>query len=340
MKTTAKIIAIIFLLGAGMWLTPQRAQAHYGITYQVFYDDLSPYGTWIYAPDYGYVWVPDAGPDFMPYSTAGNWTYSVYGWTWVSYYPWGWAPFHYGRWYFDNWYGWVWVPGTEWGPGWVAWSQCDGYYGWAPLTPHINITINFNLNLIPPHAWVFVPRMHFGLPGMDRYYVDRMHNDRYLHRSLFIAGTGTDRETNVRYYAGPSAREVAKVTGREIRPVEVRRNEQPGQSVRDDRNSVYDRSKTTPALKQERYTPQQQRVTPKQETVAPKQERVTPKPEQVAPKQERVTPSQDKKPQPNYKGNVNTNRQPAPPVRQKPQDSRGAKPEARQTGPSHTQPRN
>lgn len=317
MKTTAKMIAIIFLLGAGMWLAPQRAQAHYGITYQVFYDELSPYGTWVFAPDYGYVWVPDAGPGFMPYNTSGHWTFSVYGWTWVSYYPWGWAPFHYGRWYFDNWYGWVWVPGYEWGPGWVAWSQCDGYYGWAPLMPRVNITVNFNWFVIPVHSWVFVPRAHFGVPGMDRYYVNRDYNDRYLHRSTFIGGTGTDRETHVRYYAGPEARDVSKSTGREIRPVEVRR---------DDRNASYDRSKTTQVQKQERYTPPQQRVTPKRDNVAPKQER--------------VAPSQDKRTQSNYKGNVNANRQPAPPVRQKPQDSRGAKPEAREKGPSHTQPRN
>src|SRR5208283_5216658 len=40
-------------------------------TYQTFYDDLSPYGTWINYSPYGYVWAPNLGYDFTPYSTNG-----------------------------------------------------------------------------------------------------------------------------------------------------------------------------------------------------------------------------------------------------------------------------
>src|SRR5580698_2698570 len=55
------------------------------ISFQTFYDQLSPYGTWIQSPNYGYVWSPNAGPDFVPYSSAGNWQYSAdYGWIWNS----------------------------------------------------------------------------------------------------------------------------------------------------------------------------------------------------------------------------------------------------------------
>ena len=43
------------------------------VSYQSFYDDLAPYGTWVNYPGYGYVWMPNAGPDFMPYNTNGNW---------------------------------------------------------------------------------------------------------------------------------------------------------------------------------------------------------------------------------------------------------------------------
>jgi hypothetical protein len=57
------MIAMIFLLGAGTWLTTQTAQAHNGINVQVFYHDLRPYVTWVDSPDYGYVWVPDVDPD-------------------------------------------------------------------------------------------------------------------------------------------------------------------------------------------------------------------------------------------------------------------------------------
>src|SRR5688572_16631158 len=68
------------------------------ISYQQFYDDLSPYGQWINNPEFGHVWVPRLS-GFRPYYSNGHWAYTNYGWTWVSNYNWGWAPFHYGRWY-------------------------------------------------------------------------------------------------------------------------------------------------------------------------------------------------------------------------------------------------
>ncbi|HEV3324551.1 MAG TPA: DUF6600 domain-containing protein, partial [Puia sp.] len=46
------------------------------VSYQSFYDALSPYGQWINNPQYGYVWMPNVGPDFKPYSTNGNWVYT------------------------------------------------------------------------------------------------------------------------------------------------------------------------------------------------------------------------------------------------------------------------
>ena len=94
------------------------------VSYQDFYDELSPYGHWVDYPGQGYVWVPDAGADFRPYSTNGHWVWSDnYEWVWVSDYDWGWAPFHYGRWDNDPTYGWYWVPGYEWSPAWVAWRD-------------------------------------------------------------------------------------------------------------------------------------------------------------------------------------------------------------------------
>ena len=122
MKTYIKIIVLVFALFMGTCIVQQKASAQGGsVSFQVFYDDLSPYGTWVESPDYGYVWIPDAGPGFTPYATNGYWVYTNMGWTWVSNYPWGWAPFHYGRWYTDPYYGPIWVPDNEWGPGWVTW---------------------------------------------------------------------------------------------------------------------------------------------------------------------------------------------------------------------------
>lgn len=81
------------------------------VTYQVFYDNLQPYGTWIDYPGYGQVWHPQLAGDFRPYLTNGYWDFSTEGWMWISNYDWGWAPFHYGRWIYDDMYGWLWVPG-------------------------------------------------------------------------------------------------------------------------------------------------------------------------------------------------------------------------------------
>ncbi|MBK7028485.1 MAG: hypothetical protein IPH45_04430 [Bacteroidales bacterium] len=107
---------------------------HSSITFQSFYDELSPYGDWIYMPDYGYVWRPffDRPDAFRPYSSGGDWVYTEYGWTWVSDYSWGWAPFHYGRWQFDDYLGWMWLPGYDWAPAWVTWGSYGNYWGWAP----------------------------------------------------------------------------------------------------------------------------------------------------------------------------------------------------------------
>ncbi|NTW32065.1 MAG: hypothetical protein HGB12_05495, partial [Bacteroidetes bacterium] len=105
------------------------------VNFQTFYDDLSPYGYWIYNEN-GYVWIPEYGPNFSPYHTNGHWVFTNYGWTWVSQYNWGWAPFHYGRWIWDDIYGWEWIPGYDWAPAWVYWGQYNNYYGWAPMPPN------------------------------------------------------------------------------------------------------------------------------------------------------------------------------------------------------------
>ena len=62
------VVALVLVLGSS---ARQTASAQYyndrgDVTYQTFYDELSPYGRWVEYPEYGYVWVPDAGPDFQP----------------------------------------------------------------------------------------------------------------------------------------------------------------------------------------------------------------------------------------------------------------------------------
>src|SRR5665647_822816 len=141
------------------------------ITYQQFYDDLSPYGYWINYPGYGYCWIPNE-QGFRPYYTNGHWVYTNYGWTWVSNYNWGWAPFHYGRWMNNMDYGWIWVPGYEWAPAWVSWRGGGDNYGGAPLQPGMN---NY-MGSIPDYDWTFVPNRYINSPRINNYYINQSRN--------------------------------------------------------------------------------------------------------------------------------------------------------------------
>ncbi|MDO9260651.1 MAG: hypothetical protein Q7U08_01740, partial [Flavobacteriaceae bacterium] len=151
MKAPIKIFMLSVILFSSIWILPQKATAQISVSFQIFYDELSPYGTWVDYHDYGYVWIPDVEPGFTPYGTNGYWVYTYDGWTWVSNYSWGWAPFHYGRWLFDPIYGPMWVPDDEWGPGWVTWRSSNGYYGWAPIGPGISISIAYSSHYNVPY---------------------------------------------------------------------------------------------------------------------------------------------------------------------------------------------
>jgi hypothetical protein len=163
------------------------------LSYQSFYDQLSPYGSWINYPGYGYVWMPNAGPDFRPYSTNGNWIYTDAGWTWASNYSWGWAPFHYGRWFYEAGYGWMWLPGNEWAPAWVSWRGSGDYYGWAPMGPRISTDVALNSYNPPPNYWNFVPRQYIGNPGWHNYNVDVNRNVTIINNTTIINNYSGDR---------------------------------------------------------------------------------------------------------------------------------------------------
>ncbi len=79
------------------------AAAQETIDIDTFYDELDPYGEWVWHPRYGYVWLPeDVSPRWRPY-TVGRWTYTdEYGWYWDSNEPFAWAVYHYGRWGYDR----------------------------------------------------------------------------------------------------------------------------------------------------------------------------------------------------------------------------------------------
>ena len=152
------------------WVEPD-AQGY--VDNAVFYDRLSPHGSWTWTQGQ-YVWVP-RGVDrsWRPY-TRGRWVYTAAGWTWASEEPFGWATYHYGRWGYSDRMGWFWVPGNRWAPAWVAWRQDDDYLGWAPLPPTYDrggIDININIGNVPAYYWSVVPSRDFLAPDLDRYYV-------------------------------------------------------------------------------------------------------------------------------------------------------------------------
>lgn len=118
-----------------------RVEADTEVSLNFFYDNLSPFGSWIDVAGYGYCFQPGVAvdnADWRPYAD-GYWAYTDVGWTWVSYEDFGWATYHYGRWTDLSDYGWVWVPGYEWGPAWVSWRTGGDYVGWAPLPPVSNV---------------------------------------------------------------------------------------------------------------------------------------------------------------------------------------------------------
>ena len=209
------------------------------VSYQSFYDQLSPYGTWVKYPGYGYVWMPNAGPDFRPYATNGNWIYTDAGWTWASNYNWGWAPFHYGRWFFENGYGWIWVPGNEWAPAWVSWRGGGDYYGWAPLGPSISVDMALNNYNPPAYYWNFVPRQYIGNPGWHNYYVNQSRNVTIINNTTIINNYSGTNRARYAYAPGPDPVEVRRVSGNNFTPVQLREANSPGERISGNQYMIY-----------------------------------------------------------------------------------------------------
>jgi len=222
-------------------LQTKQAEAQGGnVSFQTFYDELSPYGEWVDYSNLGYVWLPNVGPDFVPYSTQGQWIYTNYGWTWASNYDWGWAPFHYGRWDFDNNLGWFWLPGNEWGPAWVTWRSSNGYYGWQPMEPGISLGLSFGREYNPNHDhWIFVRDRDFDQPEAFRYQVDNNEHERIIRNSSVIENISVDRSRQTTYVTGPAREDVQQATGRRINSVVVRENDKPGQALNNRQMRLY-----------------------------------------------------------------------------------------------------
>ena len=151
------------------------AAAQDTIDIDTFYDELSPYGQWVWHPRFGYVWLPEnVSANWRPY-TVGRWTYTdEYGWYWDSYEPFAWAVYHYGRWGYDQDYGWFWVPGDTWAPAWVPWRYSDDYVGWAPVGPGrtgyaYGVPVTYDAPVA--ESWVFVQPRYMTSRAISHYAV-------------------------------------------------------------------------------------------------------------------------------------------------------------------------
>jgi len=257
-KKWAGLLSMILMFGSGA-LAPSRLKAQPGISVSinVFYDELRPHGTWRQDPVYGQVWQPRVERGFRPYYTRGHWVMTDAGNCWTSDYDWGWAPFHYGRWVERRNIGWVWVPGTQWAPAWVSWRSGGDDYGWAPMTPEVNINIEIGgghrnprytsdyyyngygneydygydayQEDIPVDYWVFVPRVEVYRPDFYRYDRGPRYNTTIIHNTTIVNNTYV--YNNVRYASGPRPDDYRRATGRQVEVYRLRDFNRPGRPV-------------------------------------------------------------------------------------------------------------
>ncbi|MEO9050709.1 MAG: DUF6600 domain-containing protein, partial [Ginsengibacter sp.] len=191
------------------------------VTYQTFYDDLSPYGTWIDYPPYGNVWDPNVAGGFRPYFTNGYWNYTNEGNLWMSDYSWGWGPFHYGRWIYDDFYGWVWVPGYEWSPAWVTWGMMDGFYAWALLMPGVNAGVRFGSWRPAAFYWNVVRQNDLYHRHIMNVAENRNNANNYVRNINVIDNFGTTGKNRQYYSKGPDMDQYRQRTGTTIHPYTI-----------------------------------------------------------------------------------------------------------------------
>ena len=241
MKAKIRIIIVLCVMLTSCITYPGSISGQQSaVSFQVFYDQLSPYGQWVDDSNYGYVWIPNSDADFAPYSSNGHWVSTNYGWTWASDYSWGWATFHYGRWSFNNSFGWFWVPDNEWGPAWVNWREADGYYGWEPMQPGMSLSMSFNGGYDSNNDhWLFVSNRDFERTDINHYYVNRGDRDRIVRNSIIINNTYVDNTRRVTYVTGPSRTDVQRSTGRTIVPLTISENNRPGQQINNGQMQIY-----------------------------------------------------------------------------------------------------
>ena len=213
-KTAILGIAMLSLFGLGS--TPSQAAQ---VSFDFFYSNLSPQGSWYSSAEYGQVWRPyDVDYNWNPYYD-GHWVYTDLGWTWVSDYEWGSIPYHYGTWVMDANLGWVWVPGYVWAPAWVVFRSGPDYIGWAPVAPGFSLGMSFGAPLPATSSFVFVPARSFMAPRIRTYAVPAS-RVRGVYRSTNVVSSPALRHDAV-VTRGPDPSVVARASRQPVRHTSI-----------------------------------------------------------------------------------------------------------------------
>jgi uncharacterized protein DUF6600 len=213
-KTAMLGIAIV-ILSAG-WSMPAQAA---DVSFDFFYSNLSPHGSWLVSSEYGQVWQPRVyASDWNPYYD-GHWVYTDLGWTWVSDYSWGTVPYHYGTWVMDADYGWVWVPGYVWAPAWVVFRTGPDYIGWAPVSPRYSLSASRSFAQPTSGPFVFVSARDFMAPRVRTFIIPERQATVILNNTRIVNSLAI--ENSVVVNRGPDPRLIEKASGQPIRETRI-----------------------------------------------------------------------------------------------------------------------
>jgi hypothetical protein len=266
-----RILLALTLVGLLLPVTPP-AQGQTEVSLNFFYDNLSPYGSWLEVSDYGYVFQPSVAVDnsnWRPYAD-GYWAYTDLGWTWVSYEDFGWATYHYGRWTELADYGWVWVPGYEWGPAWVSWRTGGDYIGWAPLPPAVprvyegrvisgQIDLQFDIG---PLYYNFVDIRYIGEPVLRERIIEPQRNITIINRTVNV--TNITYNNSVVYNHGPDFNRVNEFSTRPVQRLSIEREATVSADLQNKRGNFNRVNGNQLVVVAPRVQKSEQRIAPKQ----------------------------------------------------------------------------
>jgi hypothetical protein len=244
MKKMLLVLGLMLAVALPASANGPAGSPEFGVSFDVFYSSLDPYGEWIQLQPQFYVWRPlRVAAHWRPYF-QGEWAWTSDGWYWISDEPWAWAAYHYGRWYYDDYYGWVWMPGYDWAPAWVEWRYSNDVIGWAPLSPYAVFQAGFGIRysrswVTPNFYWCFAGLRYMGGVGLYRHIYDVGDNHRYL--GMTRSADGIRFENSRIINRGPDRTFVQERGGgpvRESRVIDVRERSEQGVTRQGDLSEI------------------------------------------------------------------------------------------------------